>query len=117
MKNRITYVRKGDYLYPALVYSESDRPIGIWGIRRKDYLKEHCPGLYTELLLTGTLNDHLADINEQAEAMFDCLIGQMAKTQGITEQLKEENQLLWDAKMNMVKEQATEIVNRYLICA
>lgn len=117
MKNGITYIRKDDYLYPALIYTTSDRPIGIWGIRRKDYLKEHRPGLYTELLLTGTLNDHLADINEQAEAMFDRLIDQMAKTQGITEQLKEENQLLWDAKMNMVKEQATEIVNHYLIRA
>ena len=116
MKNEITYIHKGDYLYPALVYTTSDRPIGIWGIRRKDYLKEHRPGLYTELLLTGDLIDHLADINEQAEAMFERLIDQMAKTQGITEQLKEENQLLWDAKMNMVKEQATEIVNHNLIC-
>ena len=115
MKNGITYVRKGDYLYPALVYTTSDRPVGIWGIRRKDYLKEHRPGLYTELLLTGTLNDHLAEINEQAEAMLDRLIDQMTKAQGITELLKEENQLLWVAKMNMVKEQATEIVNHDLI--
>ena len=117
MKNKITYVRKGDYLYPALVYTISDRPIGIWGIRRKDYLKEHHPGLYTELLLTGTLNDHLADINEQAEALFDRLAEQMAKAQGITEQLKEENQLLWATKMNMVKDQAAEIVNHDLIRA
>ena len=117
MKNKITYVRKGDYLYPALVYTISDRPIGIWGIRRKDYLKEHRIGLYTELLLTGTLNDHLADINEQAEAMFDRLIDRMAKAQGITEQLKEKNQLLWAAKMSMVKEQAAEMVNQDLIRA
>ena len=117
MKNKITYVRMGDYLYPALVYTISDRPIGIWGIRRKDYLKEHRPGLYTELLLTGTLNDHLADINEQAEALFDRLAEQIAKAQGITEQLKEENRLLWAAKMNVVKEQATEIVNHDLIRA
>ena len=55
MKNGITYVRKGDYLYPAVVYTTSDRPVGIWGIRRKDYLKEHHPGLYTELLLTGKI--------------------------------------------------------------
>ena len=116
MKNEITYIRKGDYLYPALVYTTSDRPIGIWGIRRKDYLKEHRPGLYTELLLTGTLNDHLADINEQAEAMFDRLIDQMAKTQGITERLKEENQLSWIVEINAVYERATEIVNHELIC-
>ena len=117
MKNKITYVRKGDYLYPNLVYTIDDRPIDIWGIRRKDYLKEHHPGLYTELLLTGTLNDHLAEINEQAEALFDRLAEQIAKAQGITELLKEENQLLWVAKMNMVKEQATEIVNHDLIRA
>ena len=98
----------------SLMYTTSDRPIGIWGIRRKDYLKEHRIGLYTELLLTDTLNDHLAEINEQAEAMFDHLTEQMAKAQGITEQLKEENQLLWAAKMNMVKEQAAEIVNHDL---
>ena len=117
MKNKITYVRMGDYLYPALVYTISDRPIGIWGIRRKDYLKEHRPGLYTELLLTGTLNDHLAEINEQAEAMLDRLIDQMAKTQGITEQLKEENQLLWASRMNIVREDASEIVKNDLIQA
>ena len=115
MKNKITYVRKGDYLYPALVYTISDRPIGIWGIRRKDYLKEHRPGLYTELLLTGTLNDHLAGINEQVEAMFERLIDQMVKTQGITERLKAENQLLWAEKMNMVRERVSEIVNQDLI--
>lgn len=117
MKNGITYIRKGNYLYPALIYTTSDRPIGIWGIRRKDYLKEHRIGTYTELLLTGDLNGHLADINEQAEAMFERMIDQMVKMQGITEQLKEENQLLWAAKMNMVKEQATEIVNHDLIRA
>ena len=116
MKNKITYVRKGDYLYPALVYTISDRPIGIWGIRRKDYLKEHRPGLYTELLLTGDLIDHLADINEQAEAMFDRLIDRMAKAQGITELLKEENQLQWIVEINAVYERATEIVNHDLIC-
>ena len=116
MKNKITYVRKGDYLYPALIYTTSDRPVGIWGIRRKDYLKEHRPGLYTELLLTGTLNDHLADINEQAEAMFDRLIDRMVKAQGITELLKEENQLLWIVEINAVYERATEIVNHDLIC-
>ena len=115
MKNNITYIRKDDYLYPNLKYTTNDRPIGIWGNRRLKYLKEHRPGLYTELLLTGTLNDHLADINEQAEAMFERLTDSMAEKEGITEHLKQENQLLWVAKMNMIQERAREIVNHELI--
>lgn len=117
MKNNITYIRRGDYLYLNLKYTTGDRPIGIWGARRKDYLKEHRPGLYTELLLTGTLNDHLADINEQAEAMFERLTDGMAQREGVTEHLKQEDQLLWVAKMNMIQEWAREIVNHDLINA
>lgn len=115
MKNEITYIRKGDYLYPNLKYMTNDRPIGIWGNRRLKYLKEHRSGLYTELLLTGTLNDHLADINEQAEAMLERLTDGIAQQEGITEHLKQENQLLWVAKMNMIRERAGEIVNHELI--
>ena len=117
MKNEITYIRKGDYLYPNLKYMTNDRPIGIWGNRRLKYLKEHRSGLYTELLLTGTLNDHLADINEQAEAMLERLTDGIAQQEGITEHLKQENQLLWVAKMNMIRERAGEIVNHDLISA
>ena len=109
---KLEYVRKGDYLYPNLTIGTTDnRPIGIWGIRRKEYLKEHRIGTYTELLLNGTLNGRLADIDEQAEAMFDRLTEQMTKEEGITEQLKEADQLLWIAKMNMVRERVAEIVN------
>ena len=115
MKNNITYIRRGDYLYPNLKYTTNDRPIGIWGNRRLEYLKEHRLGLYTELLLTGTLNDHLADINEQAEATFERLTDSMAEQEGITEHLTQENQLLWVAKMNMIQERAREIVNHELI--
>ena len=117
MKNNITYIRKGDYLYPNLIYTTNDRPIGIWGNRRLSYLKEHRIGLYTELLLSGTLNDHLADINEEAEALFERLTEQMAKAEGITEHLKETDRLAWVAKMNMVRERVTEIVNNDLIRA
>lgn len=116
MKNGITYVRKGDYLYPNLtIESTETRPIGIWGVRRRDYLKAHRIGTYTELLFSGTLDSHLADIDEQAEAKFDRLTEQMAKAEEITELLKEDNQLLWIAKMNAVRERAAEIVNRELI--
>ena len=109
---KLQYVRKGDYLYPNLIIESTEtRPIGIWGIMRRDYLKEHRVGTYTELLFNGTLNGHLADIDEQAEAMFDRLTEQMTKEEGITEQLKEADQLLWIAKMNMVRERVAEIVN------
>ena len=115
---KLQYVRKGDYLYPNLTIKTTEtRSIGIWGIRRKDYLKEHRIGLYTELLFNGKLDSHLADIDEQAEAMFERLIEQMTKAEGITEQLKETNQLLWIAKMNMVRERASEIVRINLVQA
>ena len=114
----LQYVRKGDYLYPSLtIESTETRPIGIWGIRRKEYLKEHRIGLYTELLFNGTLDSHLADIDDQAEAMFGRFIEQMSKVEGIAEQLKEADQLLWIAKMNMVRERASEIVRNDLIQA
>ena len=114
---KLEYVRKGDYLYPNLTIETTEtRPIGIWGIRRKDYLKEHRIGLYTELLFTGTLDSHLADIDEQAEAMFERLTIELTKLEGITEQLKEENSLLWVAEMNAVRLCAVEIVNHDLIC-
>ena len=115
---KLEYVRKGDYLYPNLTIETTEtRPIGIWGIRRKEYLKEHRIGLYTELLFNGTLDSHLADIDDQAEAMFERLIEQMAKAEGITERLKEIDQLIWIAKMNMVRERASKIVRNDLIQA
>ena len=115
---KLEYVRKGDYLYPNLtIESTETRPIGIWGIRRKEYLKEHRIGLYTSLLFNGKLDSHLADINEQAEDMFERLTTELTKSESITEQLKEENQLLWIAEMNAVCERAVEIVNHDLICA
>ena len=108
----LEYVRKGDYLYPNLTIGTTEsRPIGIWGIRRKEYLKEHRIELYTSLLFNGKLDSYLADIEEQAEAMFERLTIELTKLEGITEQLKEADQLLWIAKMNMVRERVTEIVN------
>lgn len=115
MKNSITYIRRGGYLYPNLIYTTGNRPIGIWDNRRLEYIMEHWLGLYTELLLTGTLNDHLADINKQAEAMLERLTDGMTKQEGITEHLKQENQLLWVTKMNMIQERAREIVKHGLI--
>lgn len=92
-----------------------DRPIGIWGQRRLRYIRQNQKVLYTQLLLSGKLNDHLADINEQANDMFFRLIKQMAEQDGITEQLKAENQMEWIGRMNNIRYRAIKIVMNDLI--
>ena len=94
---------------------EEQKPIGIWGQRHLHYLKNHCKGLYTNLLTSGKLNNYLANIDRQAEEMFERLVKQMATTEGITEQLKADNQMAWVGKMNNIQNRATEIVNGEII--
>lgn len=116
-KTEITYTQIGDYLIPNLtVPPENDtRPIGIWGMRHRDYLKNHRKAIYSIMLMDNTLHTHLADINEQAEDMFILLVKQLAENEGITEQLKADNQMLWIQEMNNIYNRATEIVNEELI--
>ena len=116
-KTEITYTQIGDYLIPNLtVPPENDtRPIGIWGMRHRDYLKNHRKAIYSIMLMDNTLHTHLADINEQAEDMFILLVKQLAENEGVTESLKAENQMLWVQKMNNIYNRATEIVNEELI--
>lgn len=116
-KTEITYTQIGDYLIPNLtVPPENDtRPIGIWGRRHRNYLKNHRKTIYSIMLMDNTLHTHLADINEQAENMFLMLVKQLAENEGITEQLKADNQMLWVQKMNNIYNRATEIVNEELI--
>ena len=116
-KTEITYTQIGDYLIPNLtVPPENDtRPIGIWGRRHRDYLKNHRKAIYSIMLMDNTLHTHLADINEQAEDMFLLLVKQLAENEGIAEQLKADNQMLWVQKMNNIYNRATEIVNEELI--
>ena len=95
--------------------TEEEQPIGIWGQRHARHLKQHHKVLYMNLLTSGKLNSYLADINEQAEDMFSRLVKQMAAHEGITEQLKAENQLLWIQKMNNIRNRANEIVSYELI--
>lgn len=115
-KTGIRYELQGDYYLPCLKLPESDdRPIGIWGKRRRRYLKEYHRILYYNLLTKGKLHDHLAEINEEATAMFDRLIDQLAEQEGVTEQLKAENQMLWVKRMNNIRNRVTEIVNTELI--
>jgi hypothetical protein len=90
--------------------------VGIWGQRHLRYLKQHRKILYTNLLTSGKLNSYLADIDRQAEEMFSRLVKQMAECEGVTEQLKAENQLEWVGKMNNIRSRAVEIIDVELIC-
>lgn len=112
-----TYVRQGDYFVPCLTLptEKENKPIGVWGQRHKRYLREHKRATYTTLLTSGKLNSYLADIDGQAEEMFFRLVEQMAEREGITEQLKEDNQTGWIAWMNNIRSRAAEIVNANLI--
>lgn len=112
-----TYIRHGDYLIPCLTLSEEEeqRFIGVWGQRHLRYLKEHRRRVYLNLLTSGRLNDYLADIEEQAQEHFERVVEQMKQAQGITEQLKAENQMEWVARMNNIQSCAREIVDKEMI--
>ena len=109
-----TYHREGDYLLPNLTVPESP-PVGIWGQRRKRYLKTQREPLYNALLLSGKLDDHLVEVDTQAEAMFFQSVEQLAEQEGITEQLKTENQMEWVGRMNNVRSRAEEVICNELI--
>ena len=94
---------------------EEKKPIGIWGQRHLRYLKNHRKVLYTNLLTSGKLNIYLADIDNQAEKMFERLTRQMAIAEGVTEQLKADNQMVWVGRMNSIRNRATEIINTEII--
>ena len=94
---------------------EEQKPIGIWGQRHLRYLKNHRKVLYINLLTSGKLNTYLADIDKQAEEIFERLVKQMAAAEGITEQLKVADQMAWVGKMNNIRNRATEIVNSEII--
>ena len=111
-----TYTQVGDYLLPDLKLPEEEQqPIGVWGQRHRRYLKEHHRATYATLLTGGKLNGYLADIDRQAEEMFSRLVKQMAANEGITEQLKADNQMEWVGRMNNIRNRAMEIVKAELI--
>ena len=115
-KNGLWYELQGDYYLPCLkLPKEESRHIGIWGQRHLRYLKQHRKVLYSELLISGKLNDYLADLNEQAEELFSRLVKQMEKAEGINEQLKAADFMAWISKMNNIRNRATEIVNSEII--
>ena len=117
-KNGLWYELQGDYYLPCLkLPKEESRHIGVWGQRHLRYLKQHRKVLYSELLISGKLNDYPADLNEQAEEMFSRLVKQLAEKESVTEALKAENQMLWVQKMNNIHNAAMEVVSNDLIYA
>ncbi len=107
-----TYTQQGDYILPNLTLPTKEKqPIGIWGQRHARHLKQHHKILYYNLLTSGKLNAHLAEIDRQAEEMFFRLVKQMAEREGVTEQLKAQNQMEWVRRMNNIRNRAAEIVN------
>jgi hypothetical protein len=112
----ITYEKCGDYLIPNLIPDpEPDGELRKFGLMRKSYLENHRRGIYSGLLLSGELKKHLLMIQEQSEERFDLLVEQMAKQEGVTEQLKVQNKMLWVKRMNNIRERAEEIVREEII--
>lgn len=116
--NGLWYELTGDYYIPCLTLPKTEqKEIGIWGMRHLEFLKLHRKSAYNRLTIEGKLNSYLYDINAEAEELFDILIKQFKKSEGITEQLKAENQMLWVQRMNNIRHRATEIVNNEIIFA
>lgn len=111
----LSYHQEGDYLLPDLLPPESPC-IGIWGLRRRNYLQKHHIGIYTGLLLGSKLNAHLEEVERAANEMFDLLIQQYAVREGVTEELKARNQMEWVQRMNNIRERVEEMINTELIC-
>ena len=115
--NGFWYELIGDYYIPVLTLSsEEQRPIGKWGRMYRDYIKEHRPILYNDLLLSDQLWTYLADLNEQAQERLSLIIEQMKASEGVTEELKAADQMAWVGSMNSILNRAEEIILREMIC-
>ena len=115
-KNGLWYELQGDYYIPCLKLPEEEQqPIGLWGQRHFQYIKQQRKVIYTNLLTSGKLNRYLSDLDKQAEEMFSLLVKQMAEREGVTEQLKAENGLEWTRRMNNIRACAMELVNKEII--
>ena len=114
--NGLWYELIGDYYIPVLTLSsEEQRPIGKWGRMHRDYLKEHRPILFNDLILSGQLWTYLADLNEQAQERLSVIVEQMKEAEGVTEDLKAADQMAWVGAMNSIRNRAEEIILRELI--
>ena len=113
--SELTYIQHGDYLYPNLISDEKPVELGKYGRMRRTFLIEHRPVLLNQLVLSGKLFPHLAEINQTAEARLELLITQLKEQNGVTEELKARDQMKWVAMMNSLKAQAEEIILTELV--
>ena len=116
MKEKLTYHREGDYLLPDLI-PPNDPQIGIWGLRRKNFLLKYKKSVHTAMLLNGMLKEHLEEIDSLASEMFSRLAAEMTARESITETLKASEQMIWVGEMNNIRNRAEELVLRELIYA
>ncbi|MBQ3194526.1 MAG: TnpV protein [Oscillospiraceae bacterium] len=112
---KINYIRSGDYFIPDLKLPEEVRPVGKWGRMHREYLKEHHPIQYTNLVLSCKLWTYLADLNEQAQERLDRIMQQMKDAEGVTERLKAADQMAWVQSMNSIQNRAEEIIREEMI--
>ena len=116
--SELNYKRNGDYLLPDMGLTEAERkPLGKYGIMRQQYLEKNRPGLYTRLILSGRLMEHLQEIDETAHSRLESLMSLLTKQQGVTEELKARDQMAWVGAMNRLKNQAEEMILTELIYA
>ena len=113
--NGLDYVLIGDYYFPDLRLPEDDRPAGKWGQMHREYLRQNRPLLFSELVLSGRLFTYLADLNKQAAERLEVIISQMQEAEGVTENLKRQNQMEWVRRMNSIRSRAEEIILQELI--
>lgn len=113
--NGLDYVLVGDYYLSMIDLPEETRPIGYWGILRKEYLKNYKSGMYSYLLLTGKLDSYLAELNEQAQERYELIEAQIRSAEGVTEELKVQNSMGWARKCNNIRNRVQEIVLSELV--
>ena len=114
-ENKIQYSLHGDYYLPDIKLEQESRPIGRWGRMHRDYIKEHNPIRFNDLCLSGELWTYLADLNEQAQSRLELIIEQMKAAEGITERMKQHDQMAWVGAMNSIRNRAEEIILREMI--
>lgn len=115
MNQNIQYIRNGDYYIPNLTIQKEERSIGKWGRMHRQFLREHHPIRFSQLVLSDTLFTHLANLNEQAQQRMEVLISQMQAAEGVSEELKSTDPLSWVQHMNNIHARAEEIVREELI--
>ena len=116
MMQELNYIRCVDCYIPDICLPKETRPIGRWGRMHRDYIKEHNPVRFNDLCLSGELWTYLADLNEQAQNRFELIIEQMKTTEGVTEDMKQHDQMAWVGTMNSIRNRAEEIILREMIC-